>query len=79
MIKTNISLPDSIFEEAGLLAEKLGLSFSEFHTKALQSYLRKYNRSSVLNKLNQIYSEQSSELEPKLAKMQLMSLKREDW
>lgn len=49
MIKTNISLPDSIFEEAGLLAEQLGLSFSEFHTKALQSYLRKYNRSSVLN------------------------------
>ena len=68
MIKTNISLPDSIFEEAGFLAEYSGLSFSEFHTKALQSYLRKYNRSSVLNQLNQIYSEQSSELETELAK-----------
>ena len=78
MIKTNISLPDSIFEEAGLLAEQFGLSFSEFHTKALQSYLLKYNRSSVLNQLNQIYYEQSSELEPELAKMQLMCLKQED-
>jgi hypothetical protein len=45
----------------------------------LQSYLRKYNRSSVLNQLNQIYSEQSSELETELAKIQLMSLKQEDW
>jgi 3-methyladenine DNA glycosylase AlkC len=79
MIKTNISLPDSIFEEARLLAEQLGLSFSEFQTKALQSYLRKYNRSSVLNQLNQIYSEQSSEIEPELTKMQFLSLKREDW
>jgi len=52
MIKTNLLLPDSIFEEAELLAEQLGLSFSEFHTKALQSYLRKYNRSSVGSVLN---------------------------
>ena len=63
MIKTNISLPDSIFEEAGLLAEQLGLSFSEFQTKALQSYARKYNRSSVLNQLNQLYGKQSSQME----------------
>lgn len=79
MIKTNISLPNSIFEEAKLLSEQLGLSFSEFQTKALQSYLRRYNRSSVLNQLNQIYSEQSSELEPELTKMQFLSLKRGDW
>lgn len=79
MVKTNISLPDSIFEEAELLAAKLGLSFSEFHTKALQSYLRKYNRSSVLDQLNQVYSEQSSELEAELIKMQSMSIEREDW
>ncbi len=63
MIKTNILLPDSIFEEAGLLAEQLGLSFSEFQTKALQSYARKYNRSSVLNQLNQLYGKQSSQME----------------
>ncbi len=63
MIKTNILLHDSIFEEAGLLAEQLGLLFSEFQTKALQSYLRKYNRSSVLNQLNQLYGKQSSEME----------------
>lgn len=78
-MKTAISLPDSVFEEAEALAEQLGLSRSELYTKALQAYLRKYNRNQILNKLNQVYSEESSELDPVLAKMQFMSLPRENW
>ncbi len=78
-MKTAISLPDSVFEEAEALAERLGLSRSELYTKALQAYLRKYNRNQILNKLNQVYSQESSELDPALARMQFMSLPREDW
>ena len=78
-MKTAISLPDSVFEEAEALAAKLGLSRSELYTKALQTYLQKYNRNQILNQLNQVYAEQSSELDPTLAKMQFMSLPHEDW
>ena len=78
-MKTAISLPDSVFEEAEALAQRLGLSRSELYTKALQAYLRKYNRHQILNKLNQVYSQESSELDPALARMQFMSLPREDW
>jgi metal-responsive CopG/Arc/MetJ family transcriptional regulator len=42
-MKTAISLPDSVFEEAEALAQQLGLSRSELYTKALQAYLKKYN------------------------------------
>ncbi len=49
-MKTAISLPDSVFEEAEALAQRLGLSRSELYTKALQAYLRKYNRNQILNK-----------------------------
>lgn len=78
-MKTAISLPDSVFAEAEALAKQLGLSRSELYTKALQAYLQKYNRNQILNKLNQVYSEESSELDPMLARLQLMSLPREDW
>ena len=78
-MKTAISLPDSVFQEAEALAKQLGLSRSELYTKALQAYLQKYNRNQLLNKLNQVYSEESSELDPLLAKMQFISLQREDW
>jgi metal-responsive CopG/Arc/MetJ family transcriptional regulator len=78
-MKTAISLPDSVFEEAEVLAQNLGLSRSELYTKALQAYLKKYNRSQILLKLNQIYSKESSELDPVMAKMQFVSLSHEDW
>lgn len=78
-MKTAISLPDSVFEEAEKLARNLGISRSELYTQALKAYLRKHNRHQILNKLNQVYSQESGELDPVLAKMQFMSLPHEDW
>jgi metal-responsive CopG/Arc/MetJ family transcriptional regulator len=78
-MKTAISLPDSVFEEAEALAQQLGLSRSQLYVQALKAYLERYNRNQILHKLNQVYSKESSELDPVMAKMQFMSLPREDW
>lgn len=78
-MKTAISLPDSVFEEAEALAQQLGLSRSELYTKALQVYLKRYNREQILLNLNQVYANESSEIDPVMARMQFMSLPREDW
>jgi len=78
-MKTAISLPDSTFEEAEALAQQLGWSRSGLYTKALQAYLKKYNRNQTLLKLNQVYSKESSELDPVIARMHYMSLPCEDW
>ncbi len=78
-METVISLPDPVFEQAETLAQELGLSRSQLYTKALEAFLKKYNRDEILNSLNQVYSEETSELDPVLEKMQLMSLSREDW
>lgn len=78
-MKTAISLPDSVFAAAEALAAELGISRSELYTQALQAYLQKYNRQQILHQLNQVYAEGSSELDPILETMQLMSLPDEDW
>ncbi len=78
-MKTAISLPDAIFEEAEALAQQLGRSRSELYIEALKAYLRRYNRKEVLSKLDEVYSQESSELDPVLGKIQFMSLPREDW
>ncbi|MBE9140293.1 hypothetical protein IQ254_24365 [Nodosilinea sp. LEGE 07088] len=78
-MKTAISLPDSVFEEAEVIAQQLGLSRSELYTKALKAYLGKYNRNQILLKLNEVYSKEPSELDPVMARMQFMSLPYEDW
>jgi metal-responsive CopG/Arc/MetJ family transcriptional regulator len=78
-MKTDISLPDPIFEEAEALARQLGMSRSELYTEALKSYLQRYNRERILAKLNEVYSEQSSDLDPVMGTMQFMSLPQESW
>ena len=78
-MKTAISLPDSVFEQAEAIAQQLGISRSELYTKALQGYLQRYNRDQNLLKLNQVYASESSELDPAMARMQFMSLPNEDW
>jgi metal-responsive CopG/Arc/MetJ family transcriptional regulator len=79
IMKTAISLPDSVFAEAEALAQQLGLSRSELYSTALQAYLSKYNRQQILSKLNNVYSEESSDLDPTISTMQFMSLPREEW
>jgi metal-responsive CopG/Arc/MetJ family transcriptional regulator len=78
-MKTAISLPDSVFAEAEILAQQMGISRSELYTKALRAYLKRYNRDQILLKLNQVYATESSELDPVMARMQFMSLPHEDW
>ncbi len=78
-MKTAISLPDSVFEQAEALAQQLGVSRSELYTKALQAYLKRHSRDQILLKLNQVYAKESSELDPVMARMQFMSLPYEDW
>ncbi|MEL6470522.1 MAG: hypothetical protein AAFQ74_12405 [Cyanobacteria bacterium J06623_4] len=78
-MKTAISLPDPVFEQADALAQQLGMSRSELYTRALQAYLKRYNRDQILLKLNQVYDRESSELDPGMARIQFMSLPQEDW
>lgn len=78
-MKTAISIPDRVFEAAEAIAQQLGVSRSEFYTKALQAYLQKYSRSERLARLNEIYAEAPSDADPAMAKMQAMSLPREEW
>ncbi|USR92030.1 type II toxin-antitoxin system VapB family antitoxin [Phormidium yuhuli AB48] len=72
-MKTEISIPDSVFEQAKALAQQLGRSRSELYKKALQDYLKRYKREQISLKLNQVYPRESSGVAPVIAKMQFLS------
>lgn len=80
-MKTAISIPEEIFEEAERAARKLGVSRSELYTKAVLDFVERYRRESLTEKLNEVYSdnESISELDPNLTAMQTQSLKRDEW
>ena len=78
-MKTAISLPDPVFHEAESVAKRLGVSRSELYTKALTEYLQKHNDDWIKAKFNEVYAEESSALDPVIARMQFLSMPSEDW
>ncbi|MEE9327967.1 MAG: hypothetical protein V3U71_11830 [Cocleimonas sp.] len=78
-MKTAISIPDPIFKAAEGLAQRLGISRSQLYTNALAEYTKLRNTENITDKLNNIYSEESSELDKELSSMQFQSLEKEQW
>ena len=80
-MKTTISIPDDDFEAAEQVAVELGLSRSELYANAVREFTARKRREDVTERLDQIYGDGSvsSALEPALAKMQGLSLPREEW
>ncbi len=80
-MKTAISIPDEIFEEAERAAKKLGVSRSELYAKAVLDFVERHRREDITERLNEVYAENEpiSELDHHLMVLQARSLKREKW
>ncbi len=78
-MKTAISLPDATFEEAEQLAKRLGMSRSELYTTALETFLNEHRSKAITAKLNEVYADEDSELEPFWRQVRDNSLRQDQW
>jgi hypothetical protein len=80
-MKTAISIPDSLFEEADRLAKTRGWSRSELYANAVTAYVNSERFSGVREKLDAVYgsNEENSAIDPLLADAQARSLPKEKW
>ena len=80
-MKTAISIPDSLFEEAERLASMRGWSRSELYANAVTAYVNSERFSGVREKLDALYGHDAvdSVIDPLLAEAQSRSLPREKW
>ena len=78
-MKVAISLPDPVFRSAETLAKRLKKSRSELYAEAIAEYVGARGAKAVTAKLNAVYANESSELDPALRYAQLESLSREAW
>lgn len=78
-MKTAVSVPDDLFESADALAERLGVSRSELYARAVEEFVAKHRGANVTARLNEIYAEESSALDPAVSAAQARSLKGDDW
>jgi hypothetical protein len=78
-MKTDISIPNPIFEAATKLAQKLNMSLSELYTAALAAYVATYESEDITAQLNEVYEAEESVLEPELVVLQVASIGDESW
>lgn len=78
-MKTAISIPDTVYETAEKLAERLGTSRSKLYTQALRTYLAVHQADGVTQKLNEVYGDSTITLDPVLKALQTRSLPKETW
>lgn len=78
-MKTAISLPDELFESADALAERLGLSRSQLYAHAVEEYLAKHRDQDVTARLNDVFGDEASGLDPVLRRAQARVLRSTEW
>lgn len=78
-MKTAISIPDEVFEEAERTAKRLGVSRSELYVNAVRDYLERHRDENITEKLNELYMDIESSLPSELERLQSASLGKEDW
>ncbi len=78
-MKTAISLPDDLFKSGDSLAKRLGVSRSELYARALADFVAKYKASQLTQRLNAVYADEESRLDPAIVAAQTRTLPRESW
>lgn len=73
-MKTAVSIPDELFRRADDLAQRRKMARSALYAEALQEYLERHRGTGVTEQLDQVYSDQSSALDPGLAALQRKSV-----
>lgn len=76
-MKTAISVPDAVFQAAEELARKLGVSRSRLYSLALAEYVAQHSDREVTARLDAVYAEVDSRLDPVLEELQRRSLGRD--
>lgn len=77
-MKVAISIPDPVFERAEQLATQLGMSRSRLYTRAVEEFVKEHPEHDVRRRLEEVYGDQASKLDPVLDELQAEAL-REEW
>ena len=74
-MRTAISLPDSLFDQAEAEARRLNVSRSELYSRALAEFLN----ADITQRLNQVYESNQSNVDPALHAVQVRLFGKESW
>jgi metal-responsive CopG/Arc/MetJ family transcriptional regulator len=78
-MKTAISLPAPLFEEAEAAAKDLGLTRSKLIQTALEEFLQRRREERITAALNRSLAKHPDEIDPFLQRLALEAMMRTEW
>ena len=72
-MKTNISIPNLVYQAAEKLAKELGVSLSELYTNALTSYVAEHKKKNIAETSDVVYATESPALDSDLVEMEIVA------
>lgn len=78
-MKTAISVPDKVFQEADSFAKRHHISRSALFTEAVKTYVEHHRPSEVKRQLDEVYAKEPSLLDDLLQQIQIHSITKEEW
>lgn len=80
-MKTAISIPDPLFQQAERLARRMGMSRSEVFQRAVAAFVQAHREANITEALNRVYGADgdTGRLDAVLEQFQSASLPEESW
>jgi metal-responsive CopG/Arc/MetJ family transcriptional regulator len=78
-MKTAISIPDKLFKSVEDFTRRRKISRSALFSTAVEEYIQHHRQDNVTERLNEVYSTESSSLDPVLGRLQHLSVGQEKW
>ncbi len=78
-MKTAVSIPDDVYEEAERLARRMKKSRSELYRRALAEYVARHARDCVTEAMDRVWAELVGQSDPFVSTASRRILERSDW
>lgn len=78
-MKTAVSIPDDVFEEADRLAKDLKTSRSDLYSRALKEFLARHAPDAVTEAMNRAVAEIGETSDPFVSHAARLALERSEW
>ncbi len=78
-MKTAVSLPDELFDEAERFAKQHGLSRSELYAKALREFLQLRRREGLVERIDAFCEQEDTRLPRDLQEAARRGILRQEW
>ena len=78
-MKTAVSIPDHVFEQAERLARRTGTSRSRLFSRALQEYVGRHSPDDVTEAMDLVCEQLGEPVDPFVAEAARRTLERSEW